>query len=145
MSSYQYRKSHCGDKTILRPSYLHNGISYTGKMSSLYWIGALVLQTSQDQCITYTISIISRLWHEEGSVEKFPHWCQGRYEVTISQPVSWLLMTRSQAISKYGIGLVRFEYAGPMNSYQNVTSLANCCVPFPISSELLRVGNILSM
>ena len=29
MSSCQYRKSHCGDKTILRPSYLHNGISYT--------------------------------------------------------------------------------------------------------------------
>ena len=38
MSSYQYRKSHCGDKTILRPSYLHNGISYTDKMTSLYWI-----------------------------------------------------------------------------------------------------------
>ena len=38
MSSCQYRKSHCGDKTILRPSYLHNGISYTGKMTSLYWI-----------------------------------------------------------------------------------------------------------
>ena len=32
MKSYQYRKSHCGDKTILRPSYLHNGISYTGKI-----------------------------------------------------------------------------------------------------------------
>ena len=41
MSSYQYRKSHCGDKTVVRSSYLHNGISYTGKMSSLYWIGAL--------------------------------------------------------------------------------------------------------
>ena len=40
MSSYQYKKSHCGDKTILRPSYLHNGISYTGKMTSLYWIKA---------------------------------------------------------------------------------------------------------
>ena len=40
MSSYQYRKSHYGDKTILRPSYLHNGISYTGKMISLYWIRA---------------------------------------------------------------------------------------------------------
>ena len=40
MSSYQYRKSHCGDKTILRPSYLHNGISYTGKTTSLYWIEA---------------------------------------------------------------------------------------------------------
>ena len=41
-SSYQYRKSHCGDKTILRPSYLHNGISYTGKISSLYWIRAQI-------------------------------------------------------------------------------------------------------
>ena len=40
MTSYQYRKSHCGDKTIWRPSYLHNGISYSGKMTSLYWIRA---------------------------------------------------------------------------------------------------------
>ena len=40
MSSYQYRKSHCRDKTVVRSSYLHNGISYTGKMTSLYWIGA---------------------------------------------------------------------------------------------------------
>ena len=30
------RKSHCGDKTILRPSYLHNGVSFTGNMTSLY-------------------------------------------------------------------------------------------------------------
>ena len=40
MPSYQYRKSHCGDKTILRPSYLHNGISYNDKIASLYWIRA---------------------------------------------------------------------------------------------------------
>ena len=40
MTSYQYRKSHCGDKTILRPSYLHNGISYAGKITYLYWIRA---------------------------------------------------------------------------------------------------------
>ena len=39
MSSYQHKKSHCGDKTVERSSYLHNGISYTGKIS-LYWIGA---------------------------------------------------------------------------------------------------------
>ena len=45
MSSYQYRKSHCGDKTVVRSSYLHNGISYTGKMSSLYWIGALITKS----------------------------------------------------------------------------------------------------
>ena len=43
MPSYQYRKSHCGDKTILWPSYLHNGISYTGKTTSLYWIRAQVI------------------------------------------------------------------------------------------------------
>ena len=43
MSSYQYKKSHCGDKTVVRSSYLHNVISYTGKISSSYWIGALVL------------------------------------------------------------------------------------------------------
>ena len=40
MSSYQYRNSHCGDKTVVRSSYLCNGISYTGKTASLYWIGA---------------------------------------------------------------------------------------------------------
>ena len=41
MLSYQYRKSHCGDKTVVRSSYLHNGISHTGKMVSLYWIRTL--------------------------------------------------------------------------------------------------------
>ena len=40
MPSYQYRKSHCGDKTVVRSSYLHNGISFTGKTTSFYWIGA---------------------------------------------------------------------------------------------------------
>ena len=49
MPSYQYRKSHCGDKTVVRSSYLHNGISYTGKMSSLYWIGAqAIAKTNAD-------------------------------------------------------------------------------------------------
>ena len=42
MTSYPYRKSHYGDKTVVRSSYLHNGISYTGKMTSLYWIRALI-------------------------------------------------------------------------------------------------------
>ena len=40
ISSYQYRKSHCGDKTVVRSSYIHNGVSYTGKTTSLYWIRA---------------------------------------------------------------------------------------------------------
>ena len=49
MSSYQYRKSHCGYKTLLRPSYLHNGISYTGKTTSLYWIRAQVAFVGQHE------------------------------------------------------------------------------------------------
>ena len=36
MSSYQYRKSHRADKTVIRLSYLHNGISPESKMSSMY-------------------------------------------------------------------------------------------------------------
>ena len=36
--TYQYRKSHHGDKTVTMSSYLHNGNSYTGKTASLYWI-----------------------------------------------------------------------------------------------------------
>ena len=57
MTSYQYRKSHCGDKTILRPSYLHNGISYTGKMTSLYWIGAQIYHNASHR-IAYNLNII---------------------------------------------------------------------------------------
>ena len=48
MPSYQYRKSHCGDKTILWPSYLHNGISYVGNMTFLNYIRALVAQDVPD-------------------------------------------------------------------------------------------------
>ena len=56
MPSYQHRKSHCGDKVILWPSYLHIGISYTGKMTSLCWIKAQVFNEEgfqlpvQSQC-----------------------------------------------------------------------------------------------
>ena len=31
MSSYQYRKSHCGDNTVVRSSNLNHGDSYTGR------------------------------------------------------------------------------------------------------------------
>ena len=41
MPFYQYRKSHSGDRTVVRSSYLHNGISYTGKMASSYWTSPL--------------------------------------------------------------------------------------------------------
>ena len=37
MLPYQYTTWHCGNQTIVRPSYFYNGIFYTGKMVSLYW------------------------------------------------------------------------------------------------------------
>ena len=49
MPSYQYRKSHCGGKTVSRPSYLHNGISYTGKTASVFWIRFLSTMLSMIQ------------------------------------------------------------------------------------------------
>ena len=52
MSSYQYRKSHCGDKTVVRSSYLHNGIFYTGKITSLYWNKTLVYDSFSKKEVT---------------------------------------------------------------------------------------------
>ena len=42
MSSYQYRKIHCGDKTALRQSNYYNGISYSGKIASVYWTNPML-------------------------------------------------------------------------------------------------------
>ena len=58
MSSYQYRKSHCGDKMVVRSSYLHNGISYTGKMSSLYWIGAQLIAMGCSRFLIHTSTMV---------------------------------------------------------------------------------------
>ena len=60
MSFYKYRKSHCGDKMVTRPSYLHNGISYTtGKMTSLYWIRTQVAYIECPNIMTITAVTIN--------------------------------------------------------------------------------------
>ena len=56
MASYLYRKSHCGDKMVQRLFYLHHGISYSGKMTSLYWIRALGA-VSIERCHLISIGI----------------------------------------------------------------------------------------
>ena len=43
--TYQCRNTHCGDKMILWSSYLYNGISYTDKVTFLYWIRHLIDST----------------------------------------------------------------------------------------------------
>ena len=72
MPSYQYMKSHCADKTILRPSNLHNGISYTGKMTSLYWIRALAAwQNTRIMIPAVAVIRDAKLKHYVGSVHGF--------------------------------------------------------------------------
>ena len=64
--SYQYRKYYCGDKTVERSSYLHNGTSYTGKMTSLYWISALVF-FYVNESIKSVWPSDAIWWHRSGS------------------------------------------------------------------------------
>ena len=57
MLSYQYRKSNYGDKTVVRSSYLHNDISYTGKMTSFYWISPR-LSPSHKVCLSFANGLV---------------------------------------------------------------------------------------
>ena len=102
MLSYQYRKSHCGDKTILRPSYLHNGFSYAGKTTSLYWIRALNIQGIRVKYRTNGNCNIpateSRLWGTKWYtclVPKFACCIAGPLEFFIQ----WFSMERSRTAS----------------------------------------------
>ena len=96
MPSYQYRKSHCWDKTILRPSYLNNGISHTGKTTSLYWIRA---QNSMIMSLlVWRISLRSShhnlgIWWHHGMemLSTLPAICEENPPVTIRFGVSFLL------------------------------------------------------
>ena len=105
MPSYQYRKSHCGDKTILWPSYLHNGISYTGKMTSLYWIRVLVLlRYSIHSTRSHFISMLWHLamWRPGLQYQYYIYWC-GNYPpagtAVITSSPQWELWFWSSRIS----------------------------------------------
>ena len=50
MSSYLYTNTHCGDEAVVGYCYLHNGISYTGMIASLYWTNPLNVLISQCHC-----------------------------------------------------------------------------------------------
>ena len=68
MSSYQYRKSHCGDKMILWQSYLHNGISYNDMMTSLYWIRVLIVFSINHYLAHYSLVM------PYGDIDKDKRW-----------------------------------------------------------------------
>ena len=81
MSSYQYRNSHCGDKTILRPSYLHNGISFTGKTASLHWIRA-----QESTLVRHQSAWIDRLTYIDAWIE-WMSFCRGNFWMDIADRI----------------------------------------------------------
>ena len=81
--SYQYRKSLCGDETIFRSSYLHNGISYTSKTTSIYWIRTLrytmdfmLAWCSHRQCTSLPPLSLHRLIFLDPVTKKQSSWWQ---------------------------------------------------------------------
>ena len=75
MLSYQHRKSHCGDKTVVRSSYLHNGISYTSKMTYLYWIRAQVYYGMMSHSMTWrSVWYIDQTMNSKRTFHILPLW-----------------------------------------------------------------------
>ena len=109
MSSYQYRKSHCGDKTILRPSYLHNGISYTAKTTSLYWIGTKMslYQYTKSCCGDKTILRPSYLHNEISYTGKMTsgYWIN-LMDSYRSRTITWWWLSHSKKVN--------YEYYGSL-------------------------------
>ena len=91
MSSCQCRKSHCGDKTAVRSSYLHSGISYTGKMTSLYWF---------DPSSPFGIRITA-VWHvmcdPKLPITMTSQWTPWRHKLTASRMFTQPLFRRTSS------------------------------------------------
>ena len=127
MPSYQYKKFHCGDKTVVRSSHLHNGISYTGKTTSLYWISALIFTlegsgyvfcrntkstvytTKEDSFVNKTRTITMSL--DLIQVEYYDQQTQNQYEILIWEK-------RNEHIQKHVYGI-------RLDSHENIT-MAQC-------------------
>ena len=67
--TYQF-KSHCGDQTIVRSSYLHNEIFYTDTMASWYW-------TNPSGCMwsAYVAKIIFSVFRVGGTSNHNAEFC----------------------------------------------------------------------
>ena len=157
MSSYLYRKSHCGDKTVIRSSYLHNGISYTGKMTSLYWIRALVLWAevpfqykdclSQAQGFPYKDKMVSwpsYLYIMNAYAGKIassywisPQGCLARQ----GPPINYHLLV-------YTFFLLIFYILSPENSFmafRNKSLVENCCISRVLAMKIWQFFTQLSI
>ena len=113
MPSYQYRKSHCGDKTVVRSSYLHNRISYTGNMSSLYWIGGLVHIHRTGALIYQSAQYIS------GDQTNICHFCKSKIFKIKTQ--AWLFNLIKQKCTSLPFNTMVFIW------YSHVVTLQKYC------------------
>ena len=97
MVSYQYRKSHCGDKTIIRSSYLHYGVSYHALIRQyLYvetslWLLQLAFNCQVSKCFFFSYSFCSM----------FPELSCGRRLETSSIRIMLLICQREWVLSNY--------------------------------------------
>ena len=65
MPSYQYRKFHCGYKTVVRFSYCHNGgITYFGKTTSLPMPMMTSRYSDTDLCEHWSRLLLVAWWHQ---------------------------------------------------------------------------------
>ena len=115
LSSYQYRKSHCGDKTVVKSSYLHNGISYTDKMASLYWINPLVACLFRARIVMYRMLAVI-IMHEIKTLYMRINSVQHSKYHGCWWPGSW----RRQVISSNGIDYV--EKIGSCLTWERIST-----------------------
>ena len=70
----QYMNSHRGDETVLRPSYLHSGISYSGKTTSIYDIYLLDQALSLPWASVHWLLQCTLEWHWDAIGWSSVHW-----------------------------------------------------------------------
>ena len=109
---------------LIRSSCLHNGISYTGKMVSLYWINPMVIVAMRDDSTIYILnhfqenlnifvfSIILQNRDGSSTIKIRPHGKQGPHHLQNQCHCCWCPgslrhqgIIRSQGINSYGIDL----------------------------------------
>ena len=103
MPSYPYRKSPGGDKTILRPSYLHDRISFTAQMTSL---GSLSQWKDANKCCICAVKTFldnlgfkhrEQHWHSINIIQML--WGTGHHQKSnICETDCWLRATISKFI-----------------------------------------------
>ena len=120
MTSYQYRKSHSGDKTVVRSSYLHNGISHTGKMSSLYWIGPRIFQINKSLLLLLMPGTIL----DVQSKSLFPMRRDLNCQIWVSRKCKYIFVTFIQQSGNYS----DVQYIG--HNSQKDTPLGACKTAF---------------